>query len=216
MKAKEIKSNCNYPRYKVFEYRGVKINIEYDPFPDSPGTWDNEDCFLIGDANCLNVENNNLNIDHVRDVMEENKRMFVDGYWIFPVSIYSHSGVVLYLEELHGWDYSNGYAFVAVKRQAGWSWQKEEAFKIAKEVIVEWNQYLLGDIYGYKIKGIDIVDDSGWGYYGDDSIPDMVEEAEGIIDCYFDKTLKQHLQKQKKLIKHRTPLYVRETYKDAI
>lgn len=216
MKAKEIRTNCNYPLYEVFEYRGIKINIEYDPSPCSPEEDDCDDCFLIGDARCLNVKSSSLDIDHVRDVIEENKRMFVDGYWIFPVSIYEHGGVALSLGEVHGWDYSNGWAFVAVKRQAKWSWQKEEALKIAEEVIDEWNQYLSGDVYGYKIEDIYIIGDSCWGYYGEDSIPDMIAEAEGCIDYYFEKQLKQHIQKQKQLIKHRTPLYVRQTYKEAI
>lgn len=96
-------------------------------------------------------------------------------YYVFPVSAYIHSGVVLYLADdfnrykFNGdhWDFSNR-GYILVNTEFG---TKEEAYKTASNYIKEWNMYLQGDIYKgilYKRKSYVKTYEDGTSYTGAD------------------------------------------------
>lgn len=65
-----------------------------------------------------------------------------------------------------------------------------------KNEVATYDQYLTGDVYGYRITEIDPNDpdeegeevDSCWGYYGDD---ECMEEAEGIVNYMIERDAKE-------------------------
>ena len=61
---------------------------------------------------------------------------------------------------------------------------------MAESITDEWNTYLCGDVWGFKIT--DTTDDeevdSCWGYYGEDQ--SCMEEAEDIVNSMIDNDIK--------------------------
>lgn len=222
MKSKILKDNLNYPKCMSLEYRSIKFEVFYDENSDTPDCWGNDDCFVVGDyRNGFKTAKQELDIDYIRRSIEETKRMFVDGYWIFPVSIYDHSGIALslnssFVEDCGNWDTSHGFAFACVKRQKGWSYTRNKAIEIAEECIKEWNDYLSGEVFGFYIDFGETCDSCG-GYPGDDGKECCISEAESIIDGYIERTeaeqLKRHIAKRKSQIKGHAPLSVRKDFK---
>ncbi len=208
---------------KSLKYKGLSIIIHRDEDAESPAEWDNKECFLCSDYRFLNVDSESISAEQCRDAISKNK-WFLNGFYIFPVSIYDHSGIALHLGSCHGWDYSNKRAFVCVKRQKGWSWSKSKAEKIAKSVLDEWNMYLRDEVYNYLIK-----DENGdtigtcCGFYGDDGIEEAIDDAKGIIDAEIEdrerkkheaylEQLQKHVAKRKMQILHHVPLYARTAF----
>ena len=202
----------------------MSIKICYDEDAESPANWDNPDCFLCADYRCLNVDSESISAEDCRNAIEETNRWFLNGFYIFPVSIYDHSGICIHLGTTRGWDYSNGYAFICVKRRKGWSWAKSKAEKIAESVVSEWNMYLEGEVYGYVAEDEDGEHiDSCWGFYGDDGLEDAIQQAKNAIDCElkdrrekamvaYKAALTNHINKRKEQIKHSAPLYARTAF----
>ncbi len=208
---------------ETIDYKGMLISIFYDESADSPADWDNPDCFLCSDYRHLDVDSESISAEECRNAISENK-WFLNGFYIFPVCIYDHSGIALHLGTSRGWDYSNGYAFVCVKRTKGWSWAKSKAKKIASSVIDEWNMYLSGDVYGFIAQDEDENQiDSCWGFYGDEGLEDAIQQAKDAIDNKLEQrheeeikeyktALKEHLAKRKAQIRARTPFLYRTAF----
>lgn len=202
-------------------YKGLSVKIYYDEDAESPASWDNTDCFLCADYRYLNVNSESISAEDCRNAIEETNRWFLNGFYIFPVSIYDHSGICIQLGTSRGWDYSNGYAFICVKRRKGWSWLKSQAEKIAQSVVDEWNTYLMGDVYGFVAEDEDESElDSCWGFYGDEGLEDAIQQARDAIDYELERRaeserktreaiLKAHLARRKAQIQNHAPLYAR-------
>lgn len=208
---------------REIDYKGMSIKIYYDTDADSPASWGNEDYFLCADYRHLYLKNTPITADECRETLRDGKS-FLDGYYIFPVSIYDHSGIALSLGTSHGWDYSNGNAFLCVKRMKGWSWAKSKAKERAEALVDTWNEYLSGEVYGFVAEDENECEfDSCWGFFGDEGIKEAIEEAKSSIDCeierreeearkLFMEALKGHLAKRKAQIKSHAPLYARPAF----
>lgn len=192
-------------------YKGMTITVYYDENAESPANWDNPECFLCSDYRDLNVDEESISADECREAIYKGK-YFLNGFYIFPVSIYDHSGLALHLGEAHGWDYSNGWAFVCVRRKKGW-WTRAKAREIAKDVLDEWNTYLSGNVYEVVIEDSEgqPIDACG-GYYGAEGLKDAVLDAKSIIDDEIKKRLDSHLAIRKAQIKGHAPLYARAAF----
>lgn len=65
-----------------------------------------------------------------------------------------------------------------------------------------------GDVYGYTI---DEINESSWGFYGDDHEESgLLEAAKNVIDSHIEYEAKKFREKLKQLIKHRVPLHLRK------
>jgi hypothetical protein len=71
--------------------------------------------------------------------------------------------------------------FALIKRESG-TYTEKVALKAAEGLIEEWNQYLSGDVYGYKIFELDEEIDSCYGFYGSEEY--CMTEAESVVDYY--------------------------------
>ena len=199
--------------HSIIPYRGEEIKIYYDDYAQSPDTWEDTDQFLVYDHRQFYVERKKFDPSDIYEHCAKIKRMFYNGYYVFPVYAYIHSGVSLSLGRNtypfnDGWDVSYG-GFCLVKRTKKSSWFRSKARIIAENVVEEWNQYLSGEVYGF-----DIGNDACGGYYGKDGLKEAIEEAKGSIDYiikYHNKEkLKKHLEKLKIYLKNHVPLEKRE------
>lgn len=200
---------------ETIEYRGQQIKIEYDTDPQSPQEWGNDECFLIYDHRDFNVKVKGYDPTRIFEHVQETKKWFYEGYWVFPVYAYIHSDVALSLGRNSypftcNWD-TSFKGFALVKRQKGWSYSKRQAEKIAQSIVNEWNDYLSGNVYGFIVNDYE---DSCWGFYGKEGHKEAISEAKAVIDANIKATTLTHLQTLKQWIKakvnlmHRKPLQV--------
>lgn len=161
---------------------GKTLEIVQDNNPDSPREWDN-----MGTMICFHGRYNlgdKHNYDH-KDYSgwEEMETAIIKNESpavILPLYLYDHSGITISTSPFScPWDSGQiGFIFVSKEKL-----RKEYGVKrITKEVIERaekcllaevntYDQYLTGDVYGYKVideEGNE--EDSCWGYYGEDSI----------------------------------------------
>ena len=174
------------------------IKVVQDEQADSPDEWKNDDAFVVYDHRQFSVSRKGFEPRDIFDHIQAGGKLY-DGYHVFVLYAYIHSGVVLSVGDHNfpdaRWDVSST-GFVLVKRTKGWSWKRAKALEIAKSITEEWNQYLCGDVYGYKIfdmTGIDKDDDdlesdemvdSCWGFYGDheNCMTEAVSVVESLIE----------------------------------
>lgn len=208
---------------ETINYKGFVIEIHQDDMSQDPNTMgDMHGYFLQYEHRDLHIESKRISGQETFNFMTENpgvnlidvRRMYLkEGesffmkYWFFPVYAYIHSGVALSLGRSSypfndRWDVSfKGFVYINAEE---WP-DEEEAFKVAGSVIEEWNQYLSGDVWGFKVLDIDDEDeiDSCWGYYGKEY---CIEEAKSIVDYQVKELRNEHLRKVKTWVKNRVPL----------
>lgn len=195
-------------KIETIEYRGYEIEVCYDTDASSPDDWGNDESFIVYDHRQFCVRRKGFDARDIFEHTSEVGRMFYDGYYVFPLYAYIHSGVSLSLGSgSDKWDTSMS-GFVLVKREKG-CWSKQKAEKYAEGLVESWNEYLSGEVYGYnsEVGGC-------WGFYGDEGMKQMIEEAKSEIDHYvkrsFEKALRSHFDQLKVWIKNRVPLYIRK------
>jgi len=161
------------------------IKIFPDDSAESPDAWGDESRFVVFEHRQFQVEREGF---EPREIFENN--MKVKGYFVFQCFAYIHSGVALSVANHNfpdaRWDVSStGYWLV--KREKG-TWTRKAALKAAEGLCETWNQYLSGDVYGYKVYRITTCDkgheheeelDSCWGYFGLDY---CISEAMSIVE----------------------------------
>jgi hypothetical protein len=173
----------------AINYKHHKIEIFQDQDYQSPDEWGNDDCFLVYGHRDFNVKVKpikGVNFDPatINEHVNEIKRAYYAGYYVFPVYAYIHSGVSLSMGNNSypfndRWDVSM-MGFALVKRLKGWSYARKKAEKIAQSVVNEWNDCLSGNVWGYSITFNEELVDSLSGYYGD---PKGIElDAKSVID----------------------------------
>ena len=197
---------------EIINYRGFDIEIIPDSHPQSPDEWDNEDCFLVYDHRQFSVERKGFDPREIYEAKKESGKKLYDGYWVFGVDAYIHSGVALSLANETNfpdrrWDVSTT-GFALVKRVKGWSWTEDNARKIARSIVEEWNDYLSGNVYGYNIEE---TGDSCWGFYGDyDAKDGCLDEAKSVVDSHIKSERKSHFEQLKIWIRNKVPMANRE------
>jgi len=160
-----------------------RIEVIQDDQPQSPDDWDNEDAFVVYDHRQFGVTRKGFNPRDIFDHSHEHKNKLFDGYFFFVLYAYIHSGVVLSVGDHNfpdaRWDVSST-GYVLVKKQK-YTYTREAAFKMAQSITEEWNTYLCGDVWGFKITDMedDTEVDSCWGFYGEEE--NCMTEAEGIV-----------------------------------
>jgi len=184
------------------------IEVIQDESPESPREWDNLGtmiCFHgrynLGDKHDYR-SGDYSGWDEQRKDIEKKENVCV----ILPLYLYDHSGITISTSSFScNWDSGQIGWIVVSKEQV----RKEFGVKrITKEIIEKvtnilegevktYDQYLTGDVYGYRISKVTKCEfghehkeevDSCWGYYGEEG---CMTEAEGIVDYYLTKVLVQ-------------------------
>jgi hypothetical protein len=172
-----------------------KIDVVQDEDANSPDYWENDEAFVVYDHRQFSVSRDGFVPRDIFDHISSGKKLY-DGHYVFVLYAYIHSGVALSVGNHNfpdaRWDVSST-GFVLVKRQKG-MYDREKAFKLAEAITEEWNQYLSGDVYGYKVydmTGCEEDDDdegelveSCWGFYGEPEycMTEGVSMAEACIE----------------------------------
>lgn len=185
---------------ETITYRKYPIEIYYDDMSESPNNWGDDEQFLVFDHRDFSVRREGFN---PADIYEQNEH--IKGYFVFRCYAYIHSGVALAVQN-HSfpdsrWDVSFK-GFWIIKRQKG-TWTEEQALKAAKSLCKIWNQYLSGEVYGYKGP-----ENSCWGFYDKE---DMIAQAKDEIDHMISRKCKKHYETLKAYIRYRVPLQCRCT-----
>ena len=165
---------------KKIEYKGQFIEVYQDENADTPNEWGNTDAFLVYEHRSFQVDRKGFKPREIFEHTCKTKRMTFNGYHVFVVYAYIHSEVSLSLcNDTYPfndkWDVSTT-GYVLVKRQKG-TYTRKDAIPVAMGEIEDWNNYLSGNIYGYKTET-----DSCWGYYGDYNTSGLLEDAKSAID----------------------------------
>ena len=106
-----------------------------------------------------------------------------NGYHVFPLYAYIHSGVALALSRdsypfTCPWDSGQiGYVFVSQQEFES----RDDAHGAASGHVSEWNDVLSGNVWGYVIEDEDgMPGDSCWGFVGDYEY--CLQEARNVVD----------------------------------
>jgi len=192
-------------------YKGKIIETFYDFNPLSPEDWVNDVLFLVYDHRDFTVKVKGFDPEDIFQYFQENpKKVLYEGYFVFPVYAYIHSGVSLSLGRNFypfndRWD-TSFRGFVLCKKQKG-NYTSKKAYDMSEGLIEEWNQYLSGDVYGYSS-----AHGSCWGFYGKSGYNQMIDEAKSEIDYAEKKAVKNHIAKLKEQIKSKVPFIYRKQF----
>lgn len=149
--------------------------LAQDEICQSPEEWGDNNLFLVNYHRDFEVTKDEIvTKDQVVDWYRDN--IPIAGYWVFPLTMLSHSGVWLKLgtqgfdSDGQGWDTSRVGVVLANKQEFP---DKIKAEKSALLLVETWNQCLSGEVYGVIIEFYDsgknkINEDSFWGCYGFD------------------------------------------------
>ena len=180
------------------------IEVIQENDPQSPREWDNLGkmiCFHgrydLGDKHDYR-SNDYSGWEEQRKDIEKKENVCV----MLPLYLYDHSGITMNTTGFScRWDSGQvGWIVVSIEQV-----RKEYGVKRINKKLIEkvtnilenevkiYDQYLTGDIYGYRISKITECElghehkeevDSCWGFYGED---ECMTEAEGIVDYHIEK-----------------------------
>ncbi len=186
-----------------------KENYILEIFPDepheSPRDWDNLGtmiCFHrrynLGDKNDIINSDDFSSWNEQMEWIEKNIKPCV----ILPLYLYDHSGITMSTSSFScGWDSGQvGWIFVT-KEQVRKEYNVkriskdliEKVTNILEDEVETYDQYISGEVYGYRISQIEVCDkgcehkdeiDSCWGFYGMESVE---EEGERTLEYYLNK-----------------------------
>jgi len=185
---------------ETIEHNGYKIVLGCDEPFENPNEWGDEECFVVGFHRDFEVHREHPKVkspadarwylrreDLIRvlvdngfdeeEAREEAESGHTDGWELFPLHVYIHSGVALSLDTSYPfdcrWDACQ-VGFVFVKKENGWG-KNEDGSAITLQQIAEWrvkawNQYLSGDIWYVDIQDSDgeTIEGPFGGIYGFD------------------------------------------------
>jgi hypothetical protein len=190
---------------KTIQNIDYKLEILQDESPESPREWDNMGtmiCFHrrynLGDKNDIINSDDFSSWGEQREWIEKNIKPCV----ILPLYLYDHSGITMNTTGFScGWDSGQvGWIFVT-KEQVRKEYNVkritkdivEKVTKVLEGEVETYDQYLTGDVYGYRVSKIEVCDkghehdeelDSCWGYYGMESVE---EEGKRVLEYYIEK-----------------------------
>ena len=169
--------------------------IVNDTDPQSPEDWGDTTAFLMG------WDSRNFWVGHEKGsrlTPQECIDKWKDTHHVFLLEAYIHSGIVLALMNEGNfcdrqWDVSSGIGAVFLDKKE-WKTKSQKAWKRARALVKEWNQFLCGDVWGYCIdehqtddlesEVIDKSVESCWGFYGSEYAK---EEGLSMLKCVAEK-----------------------------
>lgn len=213
------------------KYKGYTIEVTQDESPYDPRENDNlgtmaffHKRYTLGDKNHGIQSEEYSSWDAMLAGIEEKNGPIV----YLPVYMYDHSGITINTTGFGAidgqrWDWGQiGFIYITFEKiRKEYSWKKLTPARIEKIKeylrceVKEYDQFLTGDVYGYKVldsKGNEIDDGSCWGFYGHEhKTSGLLEYAQNAIDCEIRSRKEAKTKKLKALITGKAPLDVRQT-----
>lgn len=190
------------------EHRGFTIYIERDEYSDSPRNWDN-----LGTMAChhRNYKLGDKQVEHPLDAVPP------DAEVMLPLYLYDHSGVTMRTRPFSCYFDSGQVGYIYVTRDeilAEYGGKRltkskrEKARRVLQAEVEIYDQWLVGDVWGYIVKDMDSVYDSCYGFFGYDY---CLNEAKSIVDNYIARERKRHVKQVKSWLRNRVPLIYRKS-----
>lgn len=191
--------------YETLCHRGYDIDIYYDTTPESPRKWDNLGTFYTAHRSYRPEKefDEHFQREEVFDRYGDFSDSFEKKHIALNLYLYDHSGLTISSSPFScRWD-SGWFGIVAVsvekvKKEFGWKLltaaRRRKIEGYLQGEIDTYDNYLRGEVYGYRITPADDKDnvlESCWGYFGDDGIEQLEEECRDTIDCLIARQKKQ-------------------------
>ncbi len=166
----------------TFEHKGMTVEIVRDREPMNPRSeWDNElvtlvhwhSKYLLGDMSLPS-----------QMTEEELRERYPTIIALLPLYLYDHSGITMNTTGFScRWDSGQvgwGYVLKEDAEKAGCGdWSEEELLGAIVADVKVYDQFLTGDVYGYRIKDAEGEEgDSCWGFFG---VEDTISAAKESI-----------------------------------
>lgn len=183
------------------------LEIEQDTNPENPREWDN-----VGKMVCFHKryrlgDNHDYNKDDYQswDELEAAIREKENVVAILPIFMYDHSGITISTSSFScKWDSGQiGFIFATKERLEYIGCKESDAEKILENEIEQYDQFVTGDVYGFRIYKVDKCNlgheheteiESCWGFYGDDIY------TNGIMDYVSPTLLPDSMKKEKEKV----------------
>lgn len=145
------------------EIESPRLVIRYDAEAESPREWDNLGEWVQISRNYESPDKRFVDIvketseeaenatDHVRRIKERIEEEGEKVLFIFPVSMYDHSGVAYHLGEWNGWDYSCNGFYIVLENEETKEMSEEKVKESIKGEISVYNDWAIGSVYMYQL-----------------------------------------------------------------
>lgn len=189
---------------KTIKNDKYRIEIHTDENPESPRNWEN-----LGKMVCFHKRydlGDKHDYDHNYydgwEAMEKDIIKKENVAVILPLYLYDHSGITISTSSFNDrWDSGMiGFIYMTKKdaienygKKIMTPKVKERALKNLEGEVETYDQYLTGDVYGFKVFEDDEETDSCWGFYGDEFWKNGMEE---YIDSEIIEALRPELEKE--------------------
>lgn len=174
-----------------------RIDIMPDDMPDSPRNWDNMGKMICFHKDAILGDNHEYNSSDYNSWSEMKEAIIAneDVAVILPLYVYEHGGMTMNTTGFScPWDSGQvGFIFASKKvlrEEYGVKYVTQKVRDKAEQILLgeveTYDQYLMGDVYGYRITDTEKDEelDSCWGFYGSDY---CMEEAKRIVEYYLKK-----------------------------
>jgi hypothetical protein len=170
---------------KTIYHKGYVIGIYQDPEPQNPRDWDN-----LGVMACWN-RRYELGDIRPEEIPQEFINALPKGTLLLPLYLYDHSGITMNTSgfshiDYGGWDSGQVGVIYALPEKVCEEYGKRITTGIKKRVIAclesevkTYDQFLRGDIYGFRVSYHDEEIDSCWGFFG---VDDCAADARNVAD----------------------------------
>ena len=177
------------------KYRDHNIEIFYDECAESPRDWDNlgtmvcfHKSYNLGDEHNYKSEDYSGWQELENQILKDNPNCV-----ILPIYMYDHSGITIRTYPFScPWDSGQiGYIYCSlekIRKEYNRKLVTKQLRAKVEEILISeiktCDQYLIGDVYGYRIKnnsGEEV--DSCWGCFG---IENAIKEAKETLDYLTD------------------------------
>ena len=186
------------------DYRGYRIHLHFDDWPDSPREWGNLGTIIykhprysLGDIQIGGRDSEFATVDDARDFINR------DDVISLPVYCYEHGAITINTSGYScPWDSGQcGWIFVTKERlRKEYGVQRiskkiiETALEVMREEIKTFDTYIRGDVLGWEVldkEDTDLPLESCWGYYSEE---DALTDAHDCVDWMVKRALKEGVQ----------------------
>lgn len=214
----------------VITYKTFKITIENDPCPLDPRTdWEPLGVIANWDGSMENECPYRPNIDELIPDTSSNLEVWdnIKAWYISNVNIVAivpifkgfgmdgnryntKNGKMVGFIYIPRKEFESNFSNTHLDKHYKGLTKGEVARKIMRSEIKTYSQAVNNEVYGYTI---DKLEDSCWGYYGDDhEKSDLLNDARSAIDWEINKQTKHHCKRLINMIKNNTPINKRIAY----
>lgn len=176
-----------------------RIDIMPDDMSDSPRSWDNMGTMVCFHREAILGDKHDYKSSDYNSWNEMEKAIIAneDVAVILPLYVYQHGGMTMNTTGFSCRFDSGQVGFIfaskkVLREEYGVKYVtqkvRDKALKVLLGEVETYDQYLTGDVYGYRITDTETDEglDSCWGYYGSDY---CMEEAKRIVEYYLQKDI---------------------------